>query len=271
MTFQAEITWFERKTYASLSHEANKAMNLNAYIALMGTRRIAVRGAGGVHLVTAGEDEPAREFPDASYVLTLDADSLLLPGYASRLIAVMQTPGNERVAVAQTPYSAIPGAPSPVERVAGATTDIQYIVHQGFAANDAAYWVGGTDPFWTDSNAALRQAFTLACRRDPVCARHPGEAMGRIHRLVERVGLHPARPPLGLPAADDQTRALEHLQVARDRGQAHRERLGQLADCRLPLREARQDRAARGIGECGEGPVELLILNHVVQYTRARR
>ncbi len=35
-TFRAELTWFERKLYASLSHEANKAMNLNSYIGLMG-------------------------------------------------------------------------------------------------------------------------------------------------------------------------------------------------------------------------------------------
>ena len=35
-TFRAEITSFERKRYVSLSHEANKAMNLNSYIGLMG-------------------------------------------------------------------------------------------------------------------------------------------------------------------------------------------------------------------------------------------
>lgn len=34
--FQVNISTFERKKYASLSHEANKAMNLNAYIGLMG-------------------------------------------------------------------------------------------------------------------------------------------------------------------------------------------------------------------------------------------
>src|SRR4051794_36811970 len=147
--FAVPISTFERKRFVNLSHAPNKAMNLNAYIALMGTRRVTVRGAGGLHLVTARADEPGHEFPDAPYILTLDADSLVLPGYASRLIAVMQKPGNERVAVAQTPYSAIPGAPSELERVAGATTDMQYIVHQGFAANDAAYWVG--------ANALLRK------------------------------------------------------------------------------------------------------------------
>src|SRR3954447_11610167 len=87
--FDVQISSFERKRFANLSHAPNKAMNLNAYIALMGTRRVTVRDPGGLHLVTAGEDEPGREFPDAPYVLTLDADSLLLPGYASRLIDVM--------------------------------------------------------------------------------------------------------------------------------------------------------------------------------------
>jgi hypothetical protein len=35
-TFRAEITSFERKRYVSLSHEPNKAMNLNSYLGLMG-------------------------------------------------------------------------------------------------------------------------------------------------------------------------------------------------------------------------------------------
>ena len=34
--FNVSTETFERKKYASLSHEANKAMNLNAYISLMG-------------------------------------------------------------------------------------------------------------------------------------------------------------------------------------------------------------------------------------------
>src|SRR5687768_6261303 len=79
-----------------------------------------------------------------------------------------------------------------------------------------------------------------------------------LHRLVERLGLHPARPPLGLPAADDQPRSLEHLEVARDRRQGHWERLRQLAHGRLPLGQTGQDRAARRIGEGGEGEAELV-------------
>ena len=52
------------------------------------------------------------------------------------------------IAIAQTPYSAYPNPPSRLERVAGATTDIQYLVHQGFTAYNATFWVG--------ANAALR-------------------------------------------------------------------------------------------------------------------
>ncbi len=75
-------------------------------------------------------------------MVTLDADSLLVPGYIPRLLALMEAPGNERVAVAQTPYSAIPDAPTATERVAGATTDVQYLVHQGFTRFGATFWVG---------------------------------------------------------------------------------------------------------------------------------
>jgi hypothetical protein len=54
----------------------------------------------------------------------------------------MEAPGHERIAVAQTPYNAFPNAPSVLERVAGATTDIQYIIHQGFTHYGATFWVG---------------------------------------------------------------------------------------------------------------------------------
>src|SRR5215211_8744907 len=33
-------------------------------------------------------------------------------------------------------------------------------------------------------------------------------------RVVERVGLQPARPPLGVPSPDDQSGVLEHPEVA---------------------------------------------------------
>jgi cellulose synthase/poly-beta-1,6-N-acetylglucosamine synthase-like glycosyltransferase len=148
--FSAEVTSFERKRYVNLSHEANKAMNLNSYIGLMGKRWRQVIGAGGRRLDPVESGPCDLQVPDADYVITLDADSVLVPDYALRLVEVAERPGNERLAVVQTPYSAFPGASLALERIAGATTDIQYNIHQGFTGWNATYWVG--------ANAVIRKA-----------------------------------------------------------------------------------------------------------------
>jgi cellulose synthase/poly-beta-1,6-N-acetylglucosamine synthase-like glycosyltransferase len=148
-TFSAELSCFERKRYVSLSHEPNKAMNLNSYIGLMGGRYREVVTPLGRALVPI-EDGPADlVVPDCEYVLTLDADSVVLPEYCARLVFFFAQPQNERVAVAQTPYSAYPGAATRLERIAGATTDVQHIVHQGMTYYDATFWVG--------ANAVMRK------------------------------------------------------------------------------------------------------------------
>ena len=146
--FAVEITSFERKRYANLSHEPNKAMNLNSYIGLLGQRLRERRHAGRLHLEPAAGEPADVDIAAADYLVTLDADSVIVPDYALRLVHLAEQPGNERIAVAQTPYSAFPGARGALERIAGATTDIQYIIHQGFTASDATYWVG--------ANALLR-------------------------------------------------------------------------------------------------------------------
>lgn len=149
-TFSVKTETFERKRYANLSHEANKAMNLNAYISLMGQRWEVEDAAGDTVLrpVPDGEDADL-EIPDSRYLLTLDADSQLLRDYCLRLVYFLESPGNERIAVAQTPYSAFRGAPTRIERVAGATTDIQHILHQGMTYYGATFWVG--------ANAVIRK------------------------------------------------------------------------------------------------------------------
>ena len=147
--FSAEVTSFERKLYENLSHQSNKAMNLNAYIGLMGGRFVEKRCDGRVHLVAADTTEASMLVPDADYLITLDADSLILPDYAKRLVWLAEQAANRKVAVLQTPYSAFPGAPGLLERIAGATTDIQYQIHQGFTDYAATYWVG--------ANALLRK------------------------------------------------------------------------------------------------------------------
>ncbi len=162
--FNVSTETFERKKYASLSHEANKAMNLNAYIGLMGHSWRKESTADGVILrkisdaegtgaeggpVPDGEPGSVLAVRDTEYLLTLDADSLLLRDYCLRLVYFLESAGNERVAVTQTPYSSFRGAPTRIERVAGATTDIQHILHQGMTYYGATFWVG--------ANAVIRK------------------------------------------------------------------------------------------------------------------
>jgi len=148
--FDAEIDYFERKKYASLSKEYNKAMNLNSYIGLMGgTYRQQQTPDGPVLIPTTKPHRDNITIPDSDFLLTLDADSILLRDYCLRLVYFLQQPGNERVAVTQTPYSSFRGARTRIERLAGATTDIQHILHQGMTQYGATFWVG--------ANAVIRK------------------------------------------------------------------------------------------------------------------
>jgi hypothetical protein len=157
--FRAELSSFERKQYSSLSHEANKAMNLNSYIGLMGRRFKTQEMAGGTVLIEVAGEAADLEIPDPEYVLTLDADSTLLPEYCLRLVYLMEQQEFADVAVSQTPYSAYPGSNNRIERISGATTDLQHIVHQGLTRDSATFWVG--------ANAVLRkQALDQICEQD---------------------------------------------------------------------------------------------------------
>lgn len=86
---------------------------------------------------------------DTGYVLTLDADSQLLRDYCIRLVHYLEQPSNQQVAIIQTPYSSFRGAPTRIERIAGATTDLQHIHHQGMTYYGATFWVG--------ANAVIRK------------------------------------------------------------------------------------------------------------------
>lgn len=141
--FTPTVSSFERKQYVNLSHEPNKAMNLNSYLGLMGGRFRQRVDSQGRHLVPAADDGgDVRHFVDSDYVMVLDADSIVHPTYASRLIHFLEQPAHDRVAVVQTPYTAFPKASEPLERIAGATTDVQHVVHQGFTFYGATFWVG---------------------------------------------------------------------------------------------------------------------------------
>jgi cellulose synthase/poly-beta-1,6-N-acetylglucosamine synthase-like glycosyltransferase len=148
-TFRAEISSFQRKRHVSLSAEPNKAMNLNSYIGLMGGSYREVQTPAGLNLVSAGEATPDLVVPECDYVLTLDADSVIMPEYCLRLVHLLEREENSHIAVAQSPYSAFPGAATRIERIAGATTDLQHIIHQGMTYHSASFWVG--------ANAILRK------------------------------------------------------------------------------------------------------------------
>jgi hypothetical protein len=149
--FDVEISRFERKQWVNLSHEPNKAMNINAYLSLVGHAwAFEADDDDRLYLTPSATKRADLVVPDTDYVVTLDADSILDPHYVLRLVGQMELPEHEQLAVIQTPYSAIPGAPTSLERVAGATTDLQYIVHQGFTHWDATFWVG--------ANAVLRMS-----------------------------------------------------------------------------------------------------------------
>lgn len=136
----ARVASFERKLRADCTHKPSKAANLDAWLA------------------TAAAEASARTLPE--FVVVVDADTILLPAYVRRALAWLRQGANARVAVVQSPYRAFPGARVLLERLAGATTDIQYLVHQGMSRRSAAFWVG--------ANAVLRTAALAQLRREEV-------------------------------------------------------------------------------------------------------
>lgn len=125
-------------------------MNLNAYIGLMGAKYVIVKTPAG-DVLRAVDDGSGWDLaiPDTTYLLTLDADSILMRDYCLRLVYFLEQPGSERVAVTQTPYSSFRGASTRIERLAGATTDLQHLLHQGKSYHNATFWVG--------ANAVIRK------------------------------------------------------------------------------------------------------------------
>lgn len=169
--FAVNFSSFERKKYLNLSHMPNKAMNLNSYIYLMGKSWKESQESQGTVLVRTDEKNAFLKIPAPEFLITLDADSLLLPDYVIKLANVMMSPNSDRIAVAQTPYSSIPGAQTLLEKMAGGTTDIQYQIHQGFTNFGATYWVG--------ANAMLRYKALISIKSEY-------EERGyKIHRYIQ--------------------------------------------------------------------------------------
>src|SRR5262245_1300441 len=76
-------------------------------------------------------------------------------------------------------------------------------------------------------------------------------SVGPLGDLLERGGAEPRGPPLPLPPPRDEAGSLQHLEVLRDRGQAHLEGLRQLGHRGLALRQTREDGAS---GRIRQGP-----------------
>lgn len=146
--FNVQFSSFERKHYANLSHDANKAMNLNSYMMLMGRSWREIETPQGLQLRECDASEASFTIPAADYVNTIDADSLMTHDYIARLVYFLEQPQHARVAVAQSPCSATPGHRTLVEKVASASIDVQFHTHQGYTYWDASFWVG--------ANAMLR-------------------------------------------------------------------------------------------------------------------
>ena len=147
--FRVRLTCFERKKYVNLTHAPTKAANLNAYISIMGLRLKTSGDSKGAKLVKFERSDEegggeVLETADAEYIIILDADSLVLSDYAKCMVAALESPQNARAAVMQTPYTAIPGCPHVLERLAGANTDIYYYVTSGMGFAKAGFWVGAS-------------------------------------------------------------------------------------------------------------------------------
>ena len=78
-----------------------------------------------------------------------------------------------------------------------------------------------------------------------------------VPQFLDRVGLEAAGAGGAFDAGLDQAGLFQHLEVAADRGLADREGAGEVLHGRLTHRQPGKDGAAGGVGEGGEGLVEV--------------
>jgi len=84
-------------------------------------------------------------------------------------------------------------------------------------------------------------------------------------RVAHGRGLERRAPHTPFLLDRGQPRVLQHAHVLGDCWERHREARCKLADGSLAGREAREDVAARGVGQGGEGAIERLrTVNHMV-------
>jgi len=108
----AEVVSFERKRYGNVSHEPNKAMNLNGYLSLIigGGCFREERHEDGIVLRACDSRESSLRIPVSPYVLMLDADTVLLPDYASRMLAFLERSENAARGITSISNAALPGS-----------------------------------------------------------------------------------------------------------------------------------------------------------------
>ncbi len=159
--FTTQFSSFERKRYSNLSHDANKAMNLNSYIGLLGAAWKEVETPHGLQLQECAVGEEGLMIPATDYVNTIDADSLMTHDYIARLVYFLERPEHNRVAVAQSPCSATPGHRSLVEKIASASIDVQFHTHQGYTYWDASFWVGANAMLRMSALDAIKEVQTV--------------------------------------------------------------------------------------------------------------
>lgn len=159
--FEVEFSSFERKRYVNLSHDANKAMNLNSYIQLIGYSWKEEQTEQGLVLRQCAPEEANFSIPATDYINTIDADSLMTHDYVSRLVYFLERPEHAKVAVAQAPCSSIPGSTVPIERIAGAVIDVQYHTHQGYTHWYASFWVGANAMLRMNALNAIKEMVTV--------------------------------------------------------------------------------------------------------------
>src|SRR4030095_8141208 len=105
--FDVTVRTFERKQYTNLSHEPNKAMNLNTYIGLMGGRFRDRREGARRWLDRVGPDDPGVAFADSDYLVVLDADTVVRPDYVLRLAHQLSRPEHRRGAGHPPPHHSV--------------------------------------------------------------------------------------------------------------------------------------------------------------------
>lgn len=119
-------------------------MNLNSYLSLISGAYREESSAAGIMLVRSSQAEASLIVPTYRFVVMIDADSLITHDFNMRLLGIMNRPGNERIAVARSPYTSVPGAPHILEQTAAASTDGQFFSHQGLSYWGTESWVGAS-------------------------------------------------------------------------------------------------------------------------------